>query len=250
MITFPYPHGTYNWTSGYGPRVDPLGRGQGFHGGVDIAPKQPGLKLATHAPIDGTVTIPAFEAGGAGRNIWVTGADGTLWKVFHLDSIEVANGARVKAGDRIATMGTTGASTGVHGHVEKWVRGQRVDPTADMSDAEQAGRFPGAAPAPTPPAPAPTPEEDIMVTRTENQADMAAAIKPVNDRLATLEQLVTSRGSYIARDERDGAMWLVAGDVKRLIPDPASVDVLKTFLPERAVGAATLDVLPSEAWAA
>lgn len=124
-------------------------------------------------------------------------------------------------------------------HPQRW----RLDA---MLLAAIVDKAPNPRPTPTPPSP----EEDIMVTRAENQADMAAAIKPVNDRLATLEQLVTSRGSYIARDERDGAMWLVAGDVKRLIPDPASVDVLKTFLPERAVGAATLDALPSEAWAA
>lgn len=258
QVTFPYQQGLYVWTSPYGYRLDPLGRstGQSFHGGVDIASRPTGRTIDTHSPVDGIVTVPAFEANGAGNNIWITDADQTLWKFFHLSAIYVRTGQRVKAGELVARMGTTGASTGVHGHIERWqggAYGNRTDPTQYLRDAETAGRFPGAAvPAPTPtPTPAPQPpEEDIMVTRAENQADMAAAIKPVADRLTALEQLVTSRGSYIARDERNGAMWLVAGDVKRPIPDPPTVDVLKTFLPERAVGAATLDALPSEAWAA
>lgn len=160
--TFPVQYGTYNWTSGFGPRVDPLGRGSGFHWGVDIAPKQPGLKVPLYSPVDGVVTVPAFEAGGAGNNIWITDDDGVLWKLFHMDSISVRSGQRVKAGERVGTMGTTGASSGVHVHVERWKNGQRTDPTQYLRAAEAAGRFPGAvAPAP-PPAPPITEDADML----------------------------------------------------------------------------------------
>jgi len=247
QVTFPYAQGTYGWTSPYGYRVDPLGRtsGQSFHGGVDLAPKQPGLGLVTHAPVTGTVTVPAYESGGAGHNIWVTDTDGVLWKVFHLARIDVRTGQRVSAGDPVAIMGRSGASTGIHGHIERWEHGRRTDPTPHLRDAEAAGRFPG-----TPiPQPTPTPE-DIMATRAELQSDLSAALKPITERLTALEQLVVARGNYWTRDERDGAMWVVAGDRKSLIPDPDAADVLKTFLPERQIGAATLDALPSEPWAA
>lgn len=158
-VTFPYPAYTYRWTSGYGNRVNPItGQGVGFHGGVDIAPTN-GQLLPTHSPVDGIVTVPAFEANGAGNNIWITDSDQVLWKFFHLSAIAVKTGQRVRAGERVATMGTTGASTGVHGHVERWqggAYGTRTDPTSYLREAEAAGRFPGAV-LPPPPAPSPTP---------------------------------------------------------------------------------------------
>lgn len=158
-VTFPYPAYTYRWTSGYGNRVNPItGQGVGFHGGVDIAPTS-GQLLPTHSPVDGIVTVPAYEPGGAGNNIWITDSDMVLWKFFHLSAIAVKTGQRVRAGERVATMGTTGASTGVHGHVERWqggAYGTRTDPTSYLREAEAAGRFPGAV-LPPPPAPSPTP---------------------------------------------------------------------------------------------
>lgn len=166
-VTFPYPAYTYRWTSGYGNRVNPItGQGVGFHGGVDIAPTS-GQLLPTHSPVDGIVTVPAYEPGGAGNNIWITDSDMVLWKFFHLSAISVRTGQRVKAGERVATMGSTGASTGVHGHVERWqggAYGNRTDPTTYLREAETAGRFPGATVGPTPPpitpTPTPTPQDE------------------------------------------------------------------------------------------
>lgn len=166
-VTFPYPAYTYRWTSGYGNRVNPItGQGVGFHGGVDIAPTS-GQLLPTHSPVDGIVTVPAYEPGGAGNNIWITDSDMVLWKFFHLSAISVRTGQRVKAGERVATMGSTGASTGVHGHVERWqggAYGSRTDPTSYLREAEAAGRFPGATVGPTPPpitpTPTPTPQDE------------------------------------------------------------------------------------------
>lgn len=174
-VTFPYPAYTYRWTSGYGNRVNPItGQGVGFHGGVDIAPTS-GQLLPTHSPVDGIVTVPAYEPGGAGNNIWITDSDMVLWKFFHLSAISVRTGQRVKAGERVATMGSTGASTGVHGHVERWqggAYGSRTDPTSYLREAEAAGRFPGVIVSPPddkpppPPTPSPAPVPPIIEGHT------------------------------------------------------------------------------------
>ncbi len=49
---------------------------------------------------------------------------------YHLSEIDVKNGQRVKAGDLIAKVGTTGFSTGDHLHWSLWVDGVYVDPIA------------------------------------------------------------------------------------------------------------------------
>lgn len=164
MKFFPLPKGSYNWTSPWGVRQDPTGRkGLSFHYGVDLAPKVPGQQLPIYAPDDSVVTT-GYEANGAGNWIWLHRGDGKTWKFFHLSSYAVFNGQRVMAGQVVGYMGTTGASTGVHTHVElhdQWPPSHAVDPTAELRDAEARNAFVGEAPEPEPiPEPEPVPEED------------------------------------------------------------------------------------------
>ena len=49
---------------------------------------------------------------------------------FHLASIAVQSGQKVKQGDIIGTVGTTGRSTGPHLHWGARINNQRVDPLA------------------------------------------------------------------------------------------------------------------------
>ncbi len=176
--TIPYPPGTYNWTSGYGPRIDPLGRGSGFHGGVDIAPKQPGLKLPTGSIIPGRITVPGFEAGGAGNNVWIISGR-WWWKNFHLDRIDVRTGQDVAAGEHVGIMGTTGASTGVHGHIELWLDGVRVDPTQYLRAAEAAGRFYGEQIL-IPSVPQPSSEDEVTDAEIEKVAQRVVQLLGAN----------------------------------------------------------------------
>lgn len=216
QVTFPYERGTYRWTSGYGYRTDPLGRvrGESFHGGVDLAPLN-GAPIPTYSPVDGIVTVPSFEANGAGNNIWITDADQVLWKFFHLSAIWVKTGQRVTAGERVAMMGTTGASTGVHGHVERWqggAYGNRTDPTTYLKEAETVGRYPGA-PAP----PTPQPEEPLMVT----DADAQKIRTIVAEELAKVKD---PNPFWIGRDENTGGIYLVKNNVKVHLVNFAQVD--------------------------
>ncbi|MGX7828836.1 M23 family metallopeptidase [Actinokineospora sp. 24-640] len=95
------------------------------HLGVDIA-------NAVGTPIRSVAAGTVVEAGPAtGFGLWVRVRhdDGTVTVYGHVHEILAGAGARVQAGDVIATMGNRGQSTGPHLHFEVWVDGHRkVDP--------------------------------------------------------------------------------------------------------------------------
>ena len=124
-------------TSGFGPR---WGRN---HNGVDYGTVLGQLNGAPiHAPFDGWVTR-GNEPGGAGQWVWVQGANGWLFKAFHLSRYDGPNNAHVDAGTVIGYVGTTGASSGPHLHAELWHYGQVQNPEPYFDEAFNAGRFPG-----------------------------------------------------------------------------------------------------------
>ena len=81
------------------------------HKGTDIfSPK--GTRVV--AVNDGRVRIT--NGGLGGKSIWLYGSDGNAYYYAHLDSWQVASGARVKQGDLIATVGNTGNARGGANH--------------------------------------------------------------------------------------------------------------------------------------
>lgn len=111
-------------SSGYGPRIDPLHGGRGFHDGIDL----PGpLGAPVVAAADGVVRV-AGDAPGYGRWIELGHPDGSITRYAHLSRIVVARGARVARGQVIGAIGSTGRSTGSHLHFEVRVAGVAVDP--------------------------------------------------------------------------------------------------------------------------
>ena len=129
--TTPPPSGSSNeyiWpakgvlTSGYGWR---WGR---MHRGIDIA-------NATGTPIfaatDGIVEKAGWNSGGFGNLVDIRHADGTLSRYAHNSRILVQAGQQVRQGQQIATMGSTGFSTGPHLHFEIHTAGKgAVNPIA------------------------------------------------------------------------------------------------------------------------
>lgn len=112
----------------YGDTTYPARRGSA-HTGLDMYERN-GSIIATHR---GTVTYAGWY-GDYGFMIDITsgpvGDEGSTYmtRYAHLSSILVAWGQEVGRGTRLAEMGTTGNSTGLHLHYEVWKNGVRNNP--------------------------------------------------------------------------------------------------------------------------
>ena len=75
----------------------------------------------------GMVSIAGWS-GGYGRMVEVDHGNGLATRYGHLSQITVAAGERVKVGQEVGRMGSTGRSTGPHLHFEVLKNGAQVDP--------------------------------------------------------------------------------------------------------------------------
>jgi murein DD-endopeptidase MepM/ murein hydrolase activator NlpD len=117
-------------TSGYGMRANPMGTGHEAHPGVDLgAPAGASIRAVK----DGTVRF-AGERGGYGNCVIVDHGDGTETRYAHCATLDVTPGTPVRAGQAIATVGSTGRSTGPHLHFEVRRNGAPVDPSALLAE--------------------------------------------------------------------------------------------------------------------
>ncbi|MBC2835631.1 DUF5930 domain-containing protein [Paragemmobacter straminiformis] len=112
------------YTSGFGGRDDPFGRGHRKHEGQDLAGSYGAPIVAT---ADGVVTYAGWESG-YGRLVKIKHAFGLETRYGHLSQIRVSVGDRVSRGDRIGDMGNSGRSTGTHLHYEIRVDGKAINP--------------------------------------------------------------------------------------------------------------------------
>ncbi|HXH28788.1 MAG TPA: peptidoglycan DD-metalloendopeptidase family protein [Candidatus Polarisedimenticolia bacterium] len=110
--------------NGFGWRRDPFTGMRDFHQGLDIVAP---LGTKVMAPADGIVTRVG-PAGGFGNSIVISHGYGIITRYGHLSAIGVRVGQRVKRGDIIGNVGTTGRSTGPHLHYEVLVHQHNVDP--------------------------------------------------------------------------------------------------------------------------
>jgi murein DD-endopeptidase MepM/ murein hydrolase activator NlpD len=112
------------YTSGFGGRNDPLGRGHRMHEGQDMAGAHGSPIYAT---ADGVITYAGWESG-YGRLVKIRHDFGIETRYGHLSQINVNVGERVSRGERIGDMGNTGRSTGTHLHYEVRLSGNAVNP--------------------------------------------------------------------------------------------------------------------------
>jgi murein DD-endopeptidase MepM/ murein hydrolase activator NlpD len=96
------------------------------HQGQDIVAAE-GTPVVS--PVAGAVFWRAYQAAGAGHYLIVRGDDGRDYAFMHLQdgSLLVQKGERVAAGERLASVGNTGASSGAHLHFEIWPDGWYAD---------------------------------------------------------------------------------------------------------------------------
>ena len=112
------------WTSGFGPRRDPKGRGRSMHHGLDIAAPR---GTPVYATAGGIVTFAGRQRG-YGIVVKIRHAFGFETFYAHNSRVRVKVGQRVSRGDRIADVGSTGRSTGNHLHYEIRIDNEPVNP--------------------------------------------------------------------------------------------------------------------------
>lgn len=111
-------------TAGFGLRSDPFTGQQEFHTGIDISSSTGGRIVA---PASGTVVRVGWE-NGYGRLVEIAHGFGIRTVYAHLDTSRVIEGQRVRRGDLVGLIGSTGRSTGPHLHYEVLVGGKPVNP--------------------------------------------------------------------------------------------------------------------------
>lgn len=110
--------------SGFGVRSDPFRGGRAMHAGVDI----PGpIGTPIYATADGIVGRSGWVSG-YGKLIEIEHGRGIQTRYGHLSNWAVTAGTRVKRGQLVGYMGSTGRSTGSHLHYEVRIDGRAVNP--------------------------------------------------------------------------------------------------------------------------
>ncbi|WP_372656913.1 peptidoglycan DD-metalloendopeptidase family protein [Hydrogenophaga sp.] len=111
-------------SSGYGMRFHPISGKNKAHLGVDYA-------ATTGTPVrtigDGVVEFAGVQRG-YGNVIYIQHRDQKTTVYAHLSRIQVRKGQKVEQGDLIGNVGSTGASTGPHLHLEFRDHGLHQDP--------------------------------------------------------------------------------------------------------------------------
>lgn len=107
-------------TSSFGYRIDPITGKKKYHNGLDEVSKVKNRNLYAidTGYVQKTVTGQDKSKTGYGNYIWVRYPRYNLSLLYaHCSKVLLKKGDKVKKGDVVAIMGTTGKSTGVHLHL-------------------------------------------------------------------------------------------------------------------------------------
>lgn len=115
----------YRISSSFGYREHPVLGYRRFHEGVDFSIK-PGF--AVYATGDGVVEQVKIERRGYGRQVVIDHGFGYKTRYAHCKTILVAEGMKVKRGEKIAETGNSGLTSGPHLHYEVIYKGRHVNP--------------------------------------------------------------------------------------------------------------------------
>ncbi|MGV6829559.1 MAG: M23 family metallopeptidase [Flavobacteriales bacterium] len=111
--------------SGYGYRTDPFTKARKFHYGMDFTSPR---GTPVYASGDGKVIRADNKATGYGNHIRIDHGFGYVSLYAHLYKYNVKKGQRVKRGDLIGFVGSTGRSEAPHLHYEVFKDEQRINP--------------------------------------------------------------------------------------------------------------------------
>lgn len=132
----------YRMTSKYGWRTHPIRKTRSFHGGLDFAPAKAGTRgWKIYAMRDGEIIQTGYHSIMGKYVIIKHRTDQYVSLYQHLEKIYYNKGKKVKQGQEIGVMGTTGSSTGIHLHlvigtgypINQGANGNTIDPLKYMS---------------------------------------------------------------------------------------------------------------------
>jgi len=121
---WPLPLDYQKVTSGWGWRIHPVTKKQQFHNGIDI-PAPYGTSI--YAVNDGTVVECSYNAAD-GYYVTISHGGGLASFYSHLSRYRVKVGDKVKRGQLIANVGTSGYTTGAHLNLNVYKDGVSVNP--------------------------------------------------------------------------------------------------------------------------
>lgn len=130
-------------SSGFGMRFHPVLQYARLHKGVDFA-AAPGTPILASSA--GSVVMAGW-GGGYGNVVVLDHGNGLRTRYAHMRKFVVQSGAKVRQGQKIGEVGTTGLSTGPHLHYEVWKNGAAVNPrdakfhTRTQLDRGEMSRF-------------------------------------------------------------------------------------------------------------
>lgn len=110
--------------SNIGFRAHPIYKAQRMHKGIDL-PADTGTEVIS--TMHGDVIFAGYKENGYGNQIEIVSGDYMI-RYAHLHTIDITTGSKVKFGEKIATVGSTGRSTGPHLHYEIHKKGFIQDP--------------------------------------------------------------------------------------------------------------------------
>lgn len=111
--------------SGFGVRIDPIYRTRMMHTGLDFTADK-GTEV--YATGDGYIEEIENKRWGYGKSIIINHGFGYKTRYAHLSAFKVKVGQKVKRGELIGLIGSTGKSTGPHLHYEVVKDGEKVNP--------------------------------------------------------------------------------------------------------------------------
>lgn len=111
--------------SGFGTRIDPVYKVPKFHAGLDFTSP---IGTPIYATADGVVSDAGYNEGGYGNRVVINHGFGYETLYGHMYKIKARAGQKIKRGEVIGYVGSTGKSTGPHCHYEVHRNGNPVDP--------------------------------------------------------------------------------------------------------------------------
>ncbi len=133
QLVNPLPGGrvTRSWGPGH---LDPFTKKEVFHRGIDLGAAMGTEVLAAAGGVVTVATTTYEETPGSGTVIIVDHGNGYRTYYGHLKTLEISSGQRVEQHEVIATVGSTGKSTGPHLHFEVQKNGSTEDPAIFVAE--------------------------------------------------------------------------------------------------------------------